>query len=143
MIARSFKDADLVLTLRTYARRQPPKLKEALERDIPMHLLRSQSVAHIEEFLTELLEADDGRDAAVAEAEDAARVVCKEHQAIALRAHPAALRRQQHAVAERFGIASISRGREPNRRVVLLPLEEREDLATAEDAPVDLPSSLD
>ena len=40
---------------------------------------------------------------------------------VELPAQPAALRRRQHAVAERFGIQSVSRGREPYRRVVLLP----------------------
>jgi hypothetical protein len=34
------------------------------------------------------------------------------------------MRRRQHAVAERFGLSSISRGREPFRRVVMLPGEE-------------------
>jgi len=143
VVARSSKDADLILTLRTYARRQPPKLKDAIARDLPVHLLRSQSVAHIEEFLRELEESDPSNESAVAEAEDAARTVREEGQAVALRAHPAAVRRRQHAVAERFGLISVSRGREPNRHVILLPGEAIDDLAGSRDAPMDGPGSLD
>src|SRR5262249_13950189 len=53
-IARSVKDADLILTLRTYAKRQPPKLRDALARHLPVHLLRNSSVAQIEDFLQSL-----------------------------------------------------------------------------------------
>lgn len=124
-IARSLKSADLVLTLRTYARRQPPKLQEAIERGVPVHLLRNQNVAHIEAFLSELLEEHQtertDRGDAIAEAEAAAQLVRESGESMSLAAHPAAVRRRQHEVAERQGVLSISRGREPNRRVVLLP----------------------
>lgn len=123
-VARSLKGADVVLTLRTYARRQPPKLQEAIARDLPIHLLRNQSVAHIEAFLSELLDEHapntDGTDA-IAEAEEAARLVRESGESVSLAAHPAPVRRQQHEIAERQGVLSISRGREPHRRVVLLP----------------------
>lgn len=129
-VARSLKGADLVLTLRTYARRQPAKLREAMARDLPVHLLRNQSVAHIEAFLSDLL--DEGRDPApggdaIAEAEAAARAVRESGESMSLTAHPAAVRRRQHEVAEQQGVLSISRGREPHRRVVLLPPPLRAD----------------
>ena len=53
------------------------------------------------------------------------RAVLESGRAVELRPQPPAKRRLQHALAERNGLSSISRGREPNRRVVLLPGEER------------------
>jgi stage III sporulation protein SpoIIIAA len=135
-IAHSARDADLILTLRSYAKRQPAKLREALARDLPVHLLRSASVANIEDFLVTLRRARDDAhggerpagerpaDDATAEAEVAARSVLELGEAMELPARPPALRRRQHAVAERFGIQSESRGREPYRRVVLLPVRD-------------------
>jgi len=122
-IARSVKDADLILTLRTYAKRQPPKLREALARDLPVHMLRSNSAAHIESFLFGLGgDQNGGRDeAGAAEAEAAVRTVLAQGEAVELSPQPPGTRRQQHEIAERYGLSSESRGREPYRRVVLYP----------------------
>ncbi|MBM4242725.1 MAG: AAA family ATPase [Deltaproteobacteria bacterium] len=127
-IAHSVRDADLILTLRSLGRRQPAKLREAMVRDLPVRLLRSGSVASIEEFLVTLRRerdgqagADDSTGAVTAETEAAARDVLDHGEPVELPAQPAATRRLQHAVAERLGIRSVSRGREPSRRVVLLP----------------------
>ncbi|MEW6272114.1 MAG: R3H domain-containing nucleic acid-binding protein [Thermodesulfobacteriota bacterium] len=132
-IARSVRDADVILTLRSYTKRQPAKLRDALSRDLPVHMLRSGSLAHIEAFLDGLRRTERGADEgeindletndAAAEAEAAARSVLENGEAIELLARPAATRRAQHAVAERFGVQSVSRGREPYRRVVLLPAD--------------------
>ena len=123
-VARSLGNADLVLTLRTYARRRPPKLQEAQARDLPVHLVRNQSVAQIQAFLHELL-ADEAEhrspDEAIREAESAAAEVHETGDPVSLSPHPAAVRRRQHEVAERLGLSSVSRGREPHRRVVFLP----------------------
>ena len=128
-LARSARDADLILTLRSCARRQTGKLRDAMSRDLPVRLLRTGSAASIEEFLASLRRehdepgaTQDDRDAVTADAEAAAREVLAHGEPVELSAQPAALRRRQHAVAERFGIQSASRGREPYRRVVLLPV---------------------
>jgi len=134
-IAHSVRDADLILTLRSYSKRQPAKLRDALARDLPVHMLRSPSVAHIEAFLAglrrdrdaaaaELPEPEPEPDDAAAEAESAARSVLERGEAVELHARPAATRRHQHAVAERFGLQSVSRGHEPHRRVVFLPADQ-------------------
>jgi stage III sporulation protein SpoIIIAA len=125
-IARSAKDANVILTLRTYSKRQPPKLRDALARDLPVHMLRNSSLSEIEQFLVEA--ADRGEARRDEESEDvdleaAVRSVLERGEAVELRPQPAAMRRHQHAVAERYGLASVSRGREPYRRVVLLPAE--------------------
>lgn len=127
-VAHTARDADLILTLRSYARRQPAKLRDAMARDLPVRLLRSGSIASIEEFLSALRRERDGNgaetggaDVLTAETEAAVREVLAHGEPVELPAQPAALRRRQHAVAERFGVQSVSRGREPYRRVVLLP----------------------
>lgn len=128
-VARSVRDADLILTLRSYSKRQPSKLRDALTRDLPVHMLRSGSVAHIEAFLAGLRREgrDETRnetgDEAAAEAESAARAVLEHGEAVELLARPPATRRHQHAVAERLGVHSESRGHEPHRRVVLFPVD--------------------
>jgi len=130
-IARSARDANVILTLRTYAKRQPPKLRDALARDLPVHMLRNSSLSEIERFLVEVAGhgADGARGAEApdgdADLEAAVRSVLERGEAVELRPQPAAMRRHQHAVAERYGLASVSRGREPFRRVVLLPAERR------------------
>ena len=53
-IARSVKDADVVLTLESQARRNSPKLRAAMVRDLPVHTLPSESAADLEEFLAAL-----------------------------------------------------------------------------------------
>lgn len=135
-IARSIRDADLILTLRSYAKRQPAKLRDALSRDLPVHMLRSGSLTHVESFLSDLRRdadadadaaheraAEPDADPAVMEAEAAAHTVLEHGMAVELLARPASARRRQHAVAERLGLRSASRGHEPNRRVVLLPAD--------------------
>jgi len=133
-IARSIRDADLILTLRSYAKRQPAKLRDALTRDLPVHMLRSGSLTHVESFLADLRrDADADADAeqvgaatpdadpAETEAEAAAHTVLEQGVAVELLARPAAARRRQHAIADSFGLRSASRGHEPHRRVVVLP----------------------
>jgi hypothetical protein len=128
-IARSVKEANIILTLRSYAKRQPPKLRDALARDLPVHMLRSNSSAHIEAFLASLNPSEEDAAArtiggdAMAEAEAGARSVIEHGEAVELPAQPASGRRHQHAVAERYGLTSVSRGREPYRRVVLMPAQ--------------------
>ena len=132
-VAHSSRDANAILTLRAYARRQPPKLRDALAREIPVHMLRSGSSSEIEQFLREHAgHLEDGVDTGgvpgfgLEEDLDAAvRAVLESGRAVELRPQPASRRRLQHAAAERHGLASISRGREPHRRVVLLPADDR------------------
>ena len=132
-IARSARDANVILTLRTYTKRQPPKLRVALARELPIHMLRNGSQGEIEVFLTSVASqrGDEGKaeneigPGADADLEAAVRSVLERGEAVELRPQPAAMRRRQHAVAERYGLASVSRGREPFRRVVLLPSERR------------------
>ena len=130
-VARTPRDANLILTLRTYSKRQPPKLRDALAHDLPVHMLRNSSAAQIEDFLLEtasrhgLAEAPAERPRGEENLEAAVRAVVERGESVELRPQPAATRRQQHAFAERCGIGSISRGREPHRRVVLIPAESR------------------
>ncbi len=81
--------------------------------------------------VAEVIESDDDREvrrvrrgedavlAALSEAEDAIGSVLGGGPAIALAPQDPHVRRLQHELAERFNVASRSRGREPHRRVEL------------------------
>ena len=72
---------------------------------------------------TEDLEGEnqDGVTHALYEAEIAAEVVIESARAVELSPQVSYVRRLQHKVAERYNLASRSRGKEPQRRVEILP----------------------
>jgi predicted RNA-binding protein Jag len=117
-------EADVVLTLKSHARRQPGRLREALQRGPRLEVVRSNTLRQIEEFLR----ARFGRDAfvemrgvALREVEQAIEDVIRNHQPVELAPHDRPLRRLQHERAQRSGLATESRGEEPQRRVVIYP----------------------
>jgi len=57
------------------------------------------------------------------EAEEAIQTVMNEDRPVELAPQRAYIRRLQHELAQRFNLSSRSRGREPQRRVRILPLE--------------------
>jgi predicted RNA-binding protein Jag len=68
-----------------------------------------------------LLESQN-EEAALEEAEGAVQGVLLNGEPIELTPQNAHFRRLQHQVAERYGLSSQSRGRDPDRRVVIYPL---------------------
>ena len=58
---------------------------------------------------------------AMSEAEDAIHTVMSQARAVELTPQRAYIRRLQHELAQRFNLSSQSRGREPQRRVRILP----------------------
>jgi hypothetical protein len=117
-------EADVVLTLKSHAKRQPGRLREALQRGPRLEVVRSNTLRQIEDFLR----AHFGRDAfvemrgvALREVEQAIEDVIRNRQAVELAPHDRPLRRLQHELAQRSGLATESRGEEPQRRVVIYP----------------------
>jgi stage III sporulation protein SpoIIIAA len=102
-------------------------LREAREMGLPMIGISGNTYAEILDRLNTLYASQVGegtassRDLALHEAQDAVQRVLKEAEPIELRPQPKELRRAQHELAERFHLRSYSVGREPNRRVRLLP----------------------
>ncbi|MDA1061368.1 MAG: AAA family ATPase [Chloroflexi bacterium] len=116
-------EADAVMTLRPYYRRRSGPLREAAERGIAVYVLRNNTIAQIEQSLMRMRsegESTDPTTAALREVEEAvAAVNLRGEQSVQLHPQNAYIRRLQHEMATRHGATSISRGREPYRRVTL------------------------
>src|SRR5215216_5691439 len=126
-IAERLEDTDVVLTDRSYYRRNPQALREAESRGIPIYVLRSNTLLQMQQALLSL--QGNGRSAgtqdmmldAMTEAEEAIHTVMQQDRPIELTPQRAYIRRLQHELAQRFNLSSQSRGREPQRRVRILP----------------------
>jgi stage III sporulation protein SpoIIIAA len=113
--------ADAVLTVKNYYRRKPQPLRDAEARGIPIHVLRSNTQQQIEEGLLKLVPGPASARSltlqALEETEDAIQRVLEHSQPVDLAPQNAYIRRLQHQLAERYNLASLSRGREPYRHV--------------------------
>jgi hypothetical protein len=120
-IVDQLDEADVVLTLRNYYRRKPQAVRDAELRNLPIFVLKSNTIAQMEQCLIGLRDNSD-RNAdpvttAIRETEDAITEVMSEDRAIELTPQNAYIRRLQHQMAQRYNLGSRSRGREPYRRV--------------------------
>lgn len=123
-IVDSVRDADAVLTLRPYYRRRTGPLKQAEERGIPIYVLRNNSAQQIERQLL-AFRGEGGREdpttLALREAEDAvAEITFRGAASVELAPATAYIRRLQHELVSRHGLGSVSKGREPFRRVAVV-----------------------
>jgi stage III sporulation protein SpoIIIAA len=117
-------DADVVVTLKSQERRLPRALRLAQEEGKPLHVLRNGTTGQIESLLRSLFGVDDVLDEqqqAMREAEAAIGEVIGGGHAVELAPQASFVRRLQHELVERAGLASTSRGDEPFRRVVVHP----------------------
>ena len=116
-------DADAVMTLRPYYRRRSGPLREAATRGIAVYVLRNNTVSQMEQSLMRMRSDGDATDpttSALRETEEAvAAVNLRGERAVELQPQNAYIRQLQHELAARHGATSISRGREPYRRVTL------------------------
>ena len=123
-IADELRDADTVITLRSYFRRKPQALRDAEARGIPIYVLKTNTVAQMEQGLFSMQGRLDGGELgapvqyAMQEAEDAITTVLNQGDpSIELTPQNAYIRRLQHQLAQRYNLVSRSAGREPYRRV--------------------------
>lgn len=149
IITRDPRDADVVLTLKSYFRTKPQPIRDAESRGTPVYVLRSNTEVQMEHALSALLPApaadedgvvplaqpekavpaanavpsrrssSGGVAAALEETEDAIGAVIGGMPSIVLAPQTKYVRRLQHQLADRYNIGSRSKGREPNRRVEL------------------------
>ncbi len=131
IISRDQDDADVIITLKNYYRNQPERLRAAENERKPIYILKNNTVEQMLECLAHLFDIDmsaerepgrggalDPTTGAIMEAEEAiSHVLTNGANAVELSPQNAYLRRIQHQVAERYNLASRSRGKEPNRRV--------------------------
>jgi hypothetical protein len=123
--------ADVVLTMRSYYRSKPSALRDAEERNLPMYVVKSNSQFQLEQALLQFRPEGSGdgsrsprKDPMVEvfrETEEAIAKVIEEGRAVELPPANSYVRRVQHQLATRYNLDSTSSGKEPQRRVKLLP----------------------
>ena len=140
IVAKNQADADAVITLKNYYRRQPDRLQEAEQDQKLIIILKNNTIAQMQHALARIFnlstdrlpgevegeEADEGQ---VEESQDETTKVLLEtedaiHQVLnkglttaELPPANAYIRRLQHQLATRYNLISRSRGKEPFRRV--------------------------
>ncbi len=147
-IVNELRRADLVLTTKTHYRRGSQLVRIAETSGIPVCVLRKNTMPQLQEFLGTIIkewhgggkgQVDDfipdlrndndgppftGRhnapvmEKAMDEAEQAANRVLSGEQTVHLAPQRSYIRRLQHLLGQRYNVASVSQGREPERSVL-------------------------
>jgi stage III sporulation protein SpoIIIAA len=122
-VVDTLKEADVLLTLKNFYRRRPRLVVDAEQRGIPIYVLRSNTVAQIEDFLIDYFNLDfDQEDdhqlsRALREVDEAIDAVLAGDEAVDLSPQKASIRRQQHEIVRRAKLSSHSYGKEPQRHL--------------------------
>lgn len=121
-IVDNLNAADAVMTIKNYYRQQPAPILEAERRNIPIYILRSNTVMQMEQCLVDIFHVPsdpvDVFDEAMRETQEGIqRVLNGGSDDIELRPQSASIRSQQHQLARAANLISHSYGREPYRRV--------------------------
>lgn len=115
--------ADVLVTLRTYYRKRQHAIVDAERRNMPIHVLRANTVNQMQQFLSDLynLEVDFGQNNGemnyLRETQAAIEAVLNGERWVELSPANASIRRLQHQMARQANLVSHSYGKEPNRRV--------------------------
>ena len=135
-IVSELRRANVLLTTKNHYRRGSQLVRVAEDNSVPVYVLRKNTVPQVGEFLTSMardqgieLPPPSGRHkeeanaeaeaAARTEAEEAARRVLSGEFSVQLEPQRPYIRRLQHMLAEEFNLASTSRGRDPQRGVLI------------------------
>jgi hypothetical protein len=115
-----------VITERSYYRRKPLALREAESRGVPIYVLKNNTLMQMQQALLSLQGPSKSQQQdpvldAMTEAEEAIHAVMSQARPVELTPQRAYIRRLQHELAQRFNLNSTSRGKEPQRRVRILP----------------------
>jgi hypothetical protein len=142
VLVRDARDADIIVTLKNIFRRRPELIRTAEGSGTPVMVSRSNSAAQLEDMLRTLFPnagSESGAEVAAEpedtpavptapageyqliealnEAESAIMRVIEGGPAEALEPQAIGIRRRQHELAERYNLASRSRGKDPYRHV--------------------------
>ncbi len=135
-IVSELRRANVLLTTKNHYRRGSQLVRVAENNNVPVYVLRKNTVPQVSEFLTTLArdrgvelpppsrqfagEPDAETEAAArAQAEEAAHRVLSGEFSVQLDPQRPYIRRLQHLLAEQFNLASTSRGRDPQRGVLI------------------------
>ncbi len=122
-IVDNLGEADVVLTTKKFYRKRTQVVEDAERRNVPVYVLRANTVAQMESFVADLFNlTKDGKADAVSRAmheteEAILRVLNGAEEVIDLSAQSAYIRRRQHEMARAANLNSRSLGSEPHRGV--------------------------
>ena len=119
-LAQDIGEADVVVTLKSYYRRRPRLLLDAERRSTPVYVLRANTSAQMENFLTDLFRresVDHQLGQALRETQTGILQVRGGTPAVDLTPQAAHVRRRQHRLVQEAHLASRSYGEEPERYV--------------------------
>ena len=116
-------EADALVTLRSYYRKRQRTISDAENRNVPIYVLRANTVNQMQQFLSDLfdipsdLPMNGSLDPVVQETRAAIESVMNGERWVELPPAVAAIRRLQHQMARDANLLSHSYGKEPRRRV--------------------------
>jgi hypothetical protein len=120
-IVKRLAEADLMITTEEFYGQRTKVIREAEQRDLPIYVLRSDSIAHMQSCLGDIfgIRSQEPKPLAQAlvEAKAAIQQVLDGQPEVVLAPQNAYVRRRQHELARAADLVSMSRGKEPNRRV--------------------------
>jgi len=119
-ITKDWKDADIILTLKAHARKEPAKLREASGGNIPIYVIKSNTYTQIASALKSVFKISEfqNEELALQEAEDAIeRVLSGEEETVDLTPQTSYIRRLQHQLVSQYDLVSESVGVEPYRHL--------------------------
>ncbi len=122
-VVNDLRDADLVLTTKSHYKRGSRVARIAEESGRPIHVVRKNSAAQVQQFLRgaqRRLNGDRSVNTALQEAHEAAQRVLDGEDHVDLSSQRAYVRRLQHLLAQKYNLASLSSGADPHRHVRLL-----------------------
>jgi hypothetical protein len=122
VIVTDVGEADVLVTLRTYYRNREQIVVDAEHRGMPIYVLRTNTVAQVEQFLGDLYNLSeqhprDNMDSIREETQQAISAVLNGERWVDLPPGTALVRRLQHELARNAELVSHSYGKEPRRHV--------------------------
>ena len=118
-ITKDAGESNAVIALKAHERRNLAVIVDARRRGVPVYVIKSNTYAQIAGVMREIFQlgASHEEEEALRDAEEAIQKLNESGEAQELLPRSSFLRRVQHQVAEKCGLASASVGTEPYRRV--------------------------
>ncbi len=124
-LVKRVAEADLMITTKEFYRQRTKVIKEAEQRDLPIYVLRSDTIGQMQSCLNDIFDMKSQEpkplEQALTEAEEAIQKVLNGKPEVVLSPQNAYVRRRQHELARAADLVSTSQGKEPNRRVRIYP----------------------
>jgi stage III sporulation protein SpoIIIAA len=120
-LVKGLGQAEMVITTKRFYNRRPKLIADAEQRGLPIYVLRADTVAQMETCLNDIFDLEsptrDPLEKALQDARDGIQQVLDGAPDVELSPQNAYVRRRQHELARAADLASVSRGKEPQRRV--------------------------